>query len=103
MYFEIVASRGKQMVSKEGLKNWHQFLGLNLCFWGTQFFGFPIVIEPCFGTATEMAPIGSKNGALWARHRAPFLEPMGAISVAVPKQGSMELGGQKIGSPKNTN
>ena len=30
----------------------------------------------------------------WARHTGPFLEPMGAISVAVPKQGSMELGGQ---------
>ena len=35
----------------------------------------------------------------WARHAAPFLEPMGAISVAVPKQGSMELGA-KIGPPK---
>ena len=30
----------------------------------------------------------------WARHTAPFLEPKGAISVAVPKQGLMELGGQ---------
>ena len=30
----------------------------------------------------------------WVRHTAPFLEPMGAISEAVPKQGSMELGGQ---------
>ena len=29
-----------------------------------------------------------------ARYTAAFLEPMGAISVAVPKQGSMELGGQ---------
>ena len=30
----------------------------------------------------------------WARHAAPFLEPMGAISVAALKQASMELGGQ---------
>ena len=30
----------------------------------------------------------------WARHTNPFLEPMGAISVAVLKQASMELGGQ---------
>ena len=30
----------------------------------------------------------------WACHTAPFLEPMEAISVAVPKQDSMELGGQ---------
>ena len=64
MYFEI-ASRGKQIVSKEGLKNWHQ-LGLNLRFWGTQF--WPNSIEACFRTATEMAPIGSKNGAVWRAH-----------------------------------
>ena len=30
----------------------------------------------------------------WARHTAPFLDPMGAISVAVLKQASMELRGQ---------
>ena len=36
----------------------------------------------------------------WARHTAPFLEPMGAISVAVPKQGSIELGGQNWVPPK---
>ena len=28
----------------------------------------------------------------WARQTAPFLEPMGAISVAVLKQASIELG-----------
>ena len=37
----------------------------------------------------------------WARHTAPFLEPMGAISVAVPKQGSMELGGQNWAPQKH--
>ena len=42
-------------------------LGLNLCFGGTQFW-HPNFIEPCFGTATEMAPIGSKNGAVWRAH-----------------------------------
>ena len=97
MYFEIVASRGKQMVSKEGLKNWHQFLGLNLCFWGTQFFGFPIVIEPCFGTATEMAPIGSKNGALWRAHFwnlwGPFLWPF-------RNKVQWNWGAKKLGRPK---
>ena len=86
MYFEIVASRGKQMVSKEGLKNWHQFW-VSICV-----FGGPNFLAPQFHWTLF------RNG-----HRAPFLEPMGAISVAVPKQGSMELGGQKIGSPKNTN
>jgi len=30
----------------------------------------------------------------WAHHTAPFLEPMGAISLAVLKQASMELGSQ---------
>ena len=61
MYFEI-ASRGKQMVPKEGLKNWHQFW-VSICV-----FGGPNSIEHCFGTATEMAPIGSKNGAVWRAH-----------------------------------
>ena len=37
----------------------------------------------------------------WARHTPPFLEPMGAISVAVPKQGSMELGGQNWAPQKH--
>ena len=66
MYFEI-ASRGKQMVSKEGLKNWHHFWVSICAFEGTQFWP-PNSIEPCFGTATEMAPIGSKNGAVWRAH-----------------------------------
>ena len=30
----------------------------------------------------------------WARHRAPFLEPMGTISAVVLEQASMKLGGQ---------
>ena len=66
MYFEM-ASRGKQMVSKEGLKNWHHFWVSICAFGGTQFWP-PNSIEPCFGTATEMAPIGSKNGAVWRAH-----------------------------------
>ena len=37
----------------------------------------------------------------WARHAAPFLEPMGPISVAVLKQASMELGGQNWVPPKH--
>jgi len=61
------ASRGKQMVSKERLKNWHQFWVINLRFLGIQFWS-PNSIEPCFGTATEMAPIGSKNGAAGQAH-----------------------------------
>ena len=35
------ASRGKQMVSKERLKNWHQFWVINL-----RFFGDPILVPP---------------------------------------------------------
>ena len=65
MHFEI-ASRGKQMVSKEAQKL-APILGLNLYFWGTQFWP-PNSIEACFRTATEMAPIGSKNGAAWRAH-----------------------------------
>jgi hypothetical protein len=61
MCFEI-ASCGKQMVSKEGLKHWHQF--------GSQ---FVFLEEACFRTATEMAPISSKNGAMWLA--GPFLVP----------------------------
>ena len=38
----------------------------------------------------------------WARHTAPILEPMGTISVVVPKQSSMEWGA-KIGSSESTN
>ena len=38
-------------------------LGFNLYFLGTQF--CPNSIEACFRAATEMAPIGSKNGAVW--------------------------------------
>ena len=40
MYFEI-ASRGKQMVPKEGLKNWYQFWVL-ICVFGGPNFGLPI-------------------------------------------------------------
>ena len=55
------------MVSKEGLKNWHQFWVSICAFWGTQFW-LPNSIEACFRTAREMAPIGSKNGAVWWAH-----------------------------------
>ena len=55
MCFEI-ASRGKQMVSKEGSKIGTTF-GSQFVFLGTQFWP-PNSIELCFGTATEMAPIG---------------------------------------------
>ena len=43
MYFEI-ASRGKQMVSKEGLKNWHQFW-VSICVFGAPNFGPPIPLK----------------------------------------------------------
>ena len=70
--FEI-ASRGKQMVSKEGLKKLAQIFGLNLCFWGTQFWP-PNSIEPCFGTA----PTGSGvcGGPIFG---ASFCEQFGLI------------------------
>ena len=38
----------------------------------------------------------------WARHKAPFLEPMGAMSV-VFKTSFNGIGKPKIGFPKNTN
>ena len=76
MYFEI-ASRGKQMVSKEGLKNWHQFW---VSIW---FLGDPILapnsIEACFRTATEMAPIGPKMGLCGGPIFVTFCEPFGLI------------------------
>ena len=62
MYFET-ASRGKQMVSKEGFKNLHQFLGLNLCFWGD-----PILAPQIHGNLFQN---GRRNGP----HRFP-----GAVS-----------------------
>ena len=43
MYFEI-ASRGEQMVSKEGLKNWHQFW-VSICVFGGPNFGSPIPLK----------------------------------------------------------
>ena len=38
----------------------------------------------------------------WARHTAPFLAPIGTISVAVPKQVVIELGGPKLVPQKAT-
>ena len=43
MYFEI-ASRGKQMVSKEGLKNWHHFW-VSICIFGGPNFAPPIPLN----------------------------------------------------------
>ena len=70
MYVEI-ASRGKQIVSKEVLKNWHHFW-VSICVFGGPNFGPPNSIEPCFGTATEMAPHRFQK---WGCVAGPFLAP----------------------------
>ena len=69
MYFEI-ASRGKQMVPKKGLKNWHQFW-VSICVFGGPNFGPPNSIEPCFGTATN----GPHRFPKWGCVAGPFLVP----------------------------
>ena len=66
-----------------------------------QFFGVGVLSFRSRRACHNQAKLLTKCGTKWARHTAPFLEPIGAISVAVPKQGSMELGA-KIGSPQNT-
>ena len=101
MYFEI-ASRGKQMVSKEGLKNWHQFW-VSICVFGGPNFGPPNSIEACFRAATEMAPIGSKNGAVGRAHfGATFCEQFGLVmtSAARTKRKKCDPKKLKLGRPK---
>ena len=73
------------MVSKEGLKNWHHFWVSICAFGGTQFWP-PNSIEPCFGTATEMAPIGSKNGLCGGPiFGATFCEQFGLIMTSAAR------------------
>ena len=48
----------------------------------------------------RIKPNGSQNVTKMGPPHSPIFGPMGAISVAVLKQASMELGA-KIGSPKN--
>ena len=69
MYFEI-ASRGKQMVPKEGLKNWHQFW-VSICVFGGPNFGPPIPLT--------LFRNGHRNGShrfqKWGCVAGPFLVP----------------------------
>ena len=64
-------------------------LGLNLCFWGTQFWP-PNSIESCFGTATEMAPIGLCGRPIFG---ATFCEQFGLIITNAEKK---EIRPQKL-------
>ena len=85
MYFEI-ASRGKQMVPKEGLKNWHQFW-VSICVSGGPNFGPPIPLNLVSERPQKWPPqvpkMGLCGGPIFG---ARFCEQFGFIMTARTKR-----------------